>query len=297
MGVLAKAAGSLWDWIEAGYPEEVAKRIVSGELPMDEASRMARASEQGYGDVLYRGHSNQRAPYSDQDMWLSNSPDVAQTYADAHKSAGKVTPLRTNADYHGPGNLAYVRGDGKMHHQVTTNSIKNPGIEQGIIKGTDNIAEVVKESGQYQGTHFRNIKDEFNTASSTEPSDVYNILGSRPDVNIRHADAAFDPQYKGSNIMGSALAGAVGLGALSQSEDADARLLAPHIKDSGMISAPRSENLFDITMGARDLERRLDGSPASLLFPSGLVDYLETVNREEEDPTMMTRALALLDLF
>ena len=25
MGVLAKAAGSLWDWIEAGYPEEVAK--------------------------------------------------------------------------------------------------------------------------------------------------------------------------------------------------------------------------------------------------------------------------------
>ena len=73
-----------------------------------------------------------------------------------------------------------------------------------------------------------------------------------------------------------------------------AGLAAPMIKDSGMISAPRSETLFDLTMGARDLERRLEGSPASLLFPSGLVEYLETVNRREEDPNAMTRGMALL---
>ena len=76
-----------------------------------------------------------------------------------------------------------------------------------------------------------------------------------------------------------------------------AGLAAPMIKDSGMISAPRSETLFDLTMGARDIERRLEGSPASLLFPSGLVEYLETVNRREEDPNAMTRGMALLDLF
>ena len=73
-------------------------------------------------------------------------------------------------------------------------------------------------------------------------------------------------------------------------------LAAPMVKDSGMISAPRSETLFDLTMGARDLERRLEGSPASLLFPSGLVEYLETVNRREEDPNAMTRGMALLDV-
>jgi hypothetical protein len=73
-------------------------------------------------------------------------------------------------------------------------------------------------------------------------------------------------------------------------------LAAPMIKDSGMISAPRSETLFDLTMGARDVERRLEGSLASLLFPSGLVDYLETVNRREEDPNAMTRGMALLDV-
>ena len=75
-----------------------------------------------------------------------------------------------------------------------------------------------------------------------------------------------------------------------------AGLAAPMVKDSGMISAPRSETLFDLTMGARDLERRLEGSPASLLFPSGLVEYLETVNRREEDPNAMTRGMALLDV-
>ena len=114
---------------------------------------------------------------------------------------------------------------------------------------------------------------------------------------IRSPNAAFDPEYTGSNIMGNATvpmlattAGLSGGGLLAAS------LAAPEVKDSGMISAPRSETLFDLTMGARDLERRLEGSPASLLFPSGLVEYLETVNRREEKPNAMTRGMALLDV-
>ena len=77
---------------------------------------------------------------------------------------------------------------------------------------------------------------------------------------------------------------------------ATAGLMAPQIKDSGMISSPRSETLADVTMGMRDIERRLEGSPASMLFPTFLTDYLETVNRREEDPTVATRAKALLDV-
>jgi hypothetical protein len=73
-------------------------------------------------------------------------------------------------------------------------------------------------------------------------------------------------------------------------------IAAPMVKDSGMISSPRSETLFDLTMGARDVERRLEGNPASLLFPSGLVDYLEAVNRREEKPNATTRGMALLDV-
>ena len=39
--------------IEAGYPDTTAMKIVTGELPMDNASRMARATEQGFTDKAY----------------------------------------------------------------------------------------------------------------------------------------------------------------------------------------------------------------------------------------------------
>jgi hypothetical protein len=39
--------------IEAGYPDTTALKIVTGELPMDNASRMARATEQGFTDKAY----------------------------------------------------------------------------------------------------------------------------------------------------------------------------------------------------------------------------------------------------
>lgn len=287
-GILKVIAGkTVKELVEMGYPKEVAVKIHSGELPMDEASREARAQLMNMvDDRLHRGHFIGRPPHSDEDMFMSDSYDNAFTYADAY-STGEVTPLRHNAR-----NLAYVNAAGKHDRTVTTNNIKNPGIRRGIIKGTDEIAEAVKYSDEYQGTHFKDIRDDMHNSSSTERANVYNILGSRPDVQIRHADlAAFDPDYKGSNIMGNATVPMLGTTAALSG----AALLAPHIKDSGFISSPRSEGLFDFTMGARDLERRLEGSPASLLFPSGFIDYLETVNRREEDPNWVTRAMALAD--
>ena len=292
------------DWVDEGYPEEIIPDILSGDLPMDEASRAARAAEQGYGDVLYRGHSNQNAPYSDQDMWMTSSPAVAETYgraslSDGSSLSGVTTPLRTNAAYHGPNNLAYVRGDGKMHDKVTTNSIKNPGIEQGIIKGTDNIAEVVKDSDQYQGTHFRNIKDEFHTASSTEPSDVYNILGSRPDVKIRHANAAFHPTYRGSNIMGNAdprLLGGMVAGLTA------AGLVAPEIAQrfpmpEGGNRAGWLEWVTNLADETQNSLRHTTGGVSDYFFPESANDYLKKVNKEDEEPTWSDRLWAGLDLF
>lgn len=61
MGLLASLIRSVDDLVSQGYPREVAERIVSGELPMDFESRMARANEMGF-DVAnpeYHGtHSN-----------------------------------------------------------------------------------------------------------------------------------------------------------------------------------------------------------------------------------------------
>ena len=226
MGLLTTAFKTVADWVQAGYPEEVAKRIVSGELPMDEASRMARAAEQGYGPVLYRGHSDTNPVTGDADIWATASEKQAQTYARGgavydeapdkwYELPGSVTPIRTSAN-----DLHVVSDTGSR----ITDHFWGVQSEVGGIPevGTDAISEAVKTEGRQQGALFENIYDDFDGKGNNGQANVYNILGSRPDVNIRHADAAYDPQYTGSNIMGGVLAGGVGLGALSQSEDADA---------------------------------------------------------------------------
>ena len=148
---------------------------------------------------------------------MSSSEGVADTYARNRKD-GSLTPLRTNAS-----NMADVHARGRGWRHVRTTNRTVPGIETGVHQGTDTIAEAVKDSGQYDGTMFRDIKDEAVRSRGAEKANAYNVLGSRPDVNIRHADAAFDPQYTGPNIMGgAALPVAAGLLASGQSDDADA---------------------------------------------------------------------------
>lgn len=63
----------------------------------------------------------------------------------------------------------------------------------------------------------------------------------------------------------------------------------------GLVSAPKSDALQTATMKMRAAQRALDGSPASLLFPDGLVGYLEAANRQYEKPNNITRLKGLLD--
>jgi len=60
------------------------------------------------------------------------------------------------------------------------------------------------------------------------------------------------------------------------------------------ITAPRSGLLQDITMAGRDLERRLEGSPASVIFPTSLLDFAEQANYGTR--SLETTAMAALDV-
>jgi len=60
------------------------------------------------------------------------------------------------------------------------------------------------------------------------------------------------------------------------------------------ITAPRSGLLQEITMAGRDLERRLEGNPVSMLFPSSLLDFAEQSNYGT--PSLETTAMAALDV-
>jgi hypothetical protein len=156
----------------------------------------------------------------------------------------------------------------------------------------------LSNSGPSDEEIMRELGLDYSPSTSASPTpDARNYDPVDVDVvydpsRIRSVNAAYDPQYTGSNIMGNATAPALGVLATGTG----AALAAPMIKDSGMISSPRAGWLWDTTMGLRDVERRLEGHPAGWLFPSGLVDYLETVNRREESPSWLTRGMALLDV-
>jgi hypothetical protein len=254
MGVLAKAAGSLWDWIEAGYPEEVAKRIVSGELPMDEASRLARAQEQGYGPVLYHGSTNpnlteiapmevgKRNATGGNGLFLTDDPRVASTYAyDARVNGGTgpdggtVYPLRVKDV--SPSQRVTVKDRGHRGEEYSTywDEIPTENI-RGIDTYVDSDAghylqtDQINRSSNREGkklVEYTNLMDSaedvYEIGRTDVPSNVTAILDN---TLVRSPSAAYDPQYTGSNIMGGLLAGGVGLGALSQSEDADASIAA-----------------------------------------------------------------------
>jgi hypothetical protein len=279
MGVLAKAAGSLWDWIEAGYPEEVAKRIVSGELPMDEASRLARAQEQGYGPVLYRGHSKMLPPSSSADMFMTDTRAVADTYANAYGGGrGTVTPLRHNAsalleiDAHGYG---FDDIPLKQKH-IPRLDIADAYDVLGDDVGTESIAQGVRDwGGGNDGVRFKGIVDDYDPDSDDATlmtSNVENIFGSDPDVNIRHADAAYDPQYTGSNIMGNATVPALGVLATGTG----AALAAPALKSEGL---EKATGFLDETIRSA----RHAAGPLSFLVPyEGISNFAKKWNADED---------------
>ena len=220
MGLFNLAKKTVSELIKLGYPEVVAKKIADGTLRMDEASQQARADAMGMGETQFRGHSADRPPQSNDDMFISDNYEVAESYArggeyydeatDSYlETPGEVTPLRHNAT-----NLLQVDALG---HDYTWPSARVPGFGEAL--GSDQISGAVKQTQRrgvhdYQGSYFEDMLDDYDGSIQ---SNVTNVLGSRPDVKIRHAEkAAFDPDYNGSSIMGggllaSALAGGAAL--------------------------------------------------------------------------------------
>ena len=237
-------------------------------------------------------------PTSNSDIWATPDRSVAETYAGLKAiqsptfQAG-LSSIRTNAS-----NLAEVNGRGAQWKSVRTNPRKLTGLQvddpniNRPLKGTDEIAEAVKGSGNYQGTLFRNTKDDAVKTRGNEATDTYNILGSRPDVNIRDTDAAFDPEYTGPNIMGGLLAGGVGLGALSQSEDADASVASLAARGLRLVegkspAATPSDNLFNIVDGQGG---KIGGAEFYVTPDGDLSAYNMRLNPEHRGSGIMSEA-------
>lgn len=102
----ADAYRNLLRLIEAGYPDTTAMKIVTGELPMDNASRMARATEQGFTEKAY--HTGQKsdnpqgilslnAPFAkNTGTFFSSIPEITASYTGRKGSRPTSYPMLIN---------------------------------------------------------------------------------------------------------------------------------------------------------------------------------------------------------
>jgi hypothetical protein len=268
-----------------GFPESVAKRISSGELPMDEASRMARAAEQGYDPKTYyhAGDSGlldlDTSISSDKKTagtgtWFTDDPMVANTYL---PEDGSIYPVRIKTE-----DMPKMDLLGQ-----TWSNIESPS---GGTVTTDQLARAARKSGE-PGLLMENVVDtgpNFKMAREAQDDYLdwllkYQESGSKDitvndPTRVKSVNAAFDPEYTGSNILGSRMAptaatGLLGAGALMGTDNAEARYLPMAVQAAGQ---------SDLS-GKADLGREL----GSLLF--GL-DMLLPLVGEAFKPAMMGNA-------
>jgi hypothetical protein len=193
-------------------------------LPMDQASRLARAREMGFDTdtTWYHGtraggfdafdpslaNSSSRTGVPDGAMVFSSSPDNASTYA-VTKSGG----WGDNLSYE-PGAAViptYLRDDG-LPMVVDAKGASWQDIEYGgKFYDANELAQLAKDL-EYEGLLVKNVVDS-KVSRGAKPSDTYFEFDPS---RIRSTNAAFDPARAGENglllsdnkpsLLGSALA-------------------------------------------------------------------------------------------
>ena len=221
--------------IDSGFPPEVAEKIASGELPMDRASRMERAREQGFDpdSPTYHGTQSDIQEFIPSErgkmgpgVYTSPSPIVAGNYATPGHRVPRsgVYEDRDILDEEllvGQGANVMpllLRGDRMERFEALR---QNPDIPIALLsepttEGAGTLAGRLKQEGVTgleiqglgsDGMRTYNVREQ----NTFDPSD------------IRSVNAAFDPDYKGPNILGSAVPVALGTGiALLGSGEAEA---------------------------------------------------------------------------
>ena len=254
MAIGTRLRGILDELIATGYPDQVAERIVSGDLPMDTASRMQRAEAMGFdpSDVQYHGTeaditnfipsvSGKMGP----GVYTTPSQSTANTfsgYPSPYAEGGNVMPLLTRGDYIDNADAFAMRPDisGKEGQRLLNEALQEAGYAGRQAGGR----------GLLTGERV-----------TFDPN------------NVRSLFAAFDPEYKGSNILGGAATAAVGAGLLAAPEEAEAGVIKTFGREFDPRFDPRvkeQEKLRDTTFtieerGTQDAPRiplaDLEGRP------------------------------------
>lgn len=181
MAIGARLRGILDELIATGYPEQVAERIASGDLPMDTASRMQRAEAMGFdpSNVQYHGTKADFTEFAPSEfgnvgpgVYMSANPEVASGYATRNlynpEEGAQVMPLLTRGETIGVRDYFAQYPDTLITQMPDTNAeLREMG-----------VTAITEAAGAPDKAVF-------------DPRDIRSLMG-----------AAFDPEYKGSNILG-----------------------------------------------------------------------------------------------
>jgi len=251
--------------IGLGRPEEVAERIAEGRLDMRPEAVSERQRdlfpEIFYsGTTSPNILDNEVTNTAPQFMYMSKSPGLAASYAGRMKDnfptyqAPSVYPFAVNTQ-----GMDRVLGEGATWNTMQSPlmlpegdaskayRVLDPDTDEPFITTTDDMVEFLYEMGG-KGTLFENVQDvgpyydllkgsipsKTGTPSQFEIDNYMRQLETNPPTNLTVPDtsrvralygAAFDPEYKGSNILGGTAAAAAGLGLLASPEEAEAGIV------------------------------------------------------------------------
>ncbi len=258
MAIGSRLRGILDELITAGFPEETAERIVTGQLPMDTASRMQRAEAMGFdpSNVQYHGTEadiTQFRPSAKGKMgpgvYTTPSPSKASVFAgypSPYAEGGNVMPLLLRGDYIKRADAFDLRPEisGREGQRILNETLEGMG---------------------YAGSKAGERGSLAPEAVTFDPR------------NVRSLFAAFDPEYKGSNVLGDRAIPVAGAGLLAAAAMAPEEAEAGVIKTFGREFDPRfdkrateQEKLRDTTFtieerGTQDVPRialsDLEGRP------------------------------------
>ena len=232
MAIGSRLRGIIDELIATGYPDQVAERIATGDLPMDTASRMQRAEAMGFDptDVQLHGTSDdivafrkgllgERDPgYVGQGVYTTPEARLASSYANM------APPRERNiaGDYSSPNVMPLLTRAGEY--------------QQFDLADKVNLANQIRQNPEVASELTQELLDA--GKAGAEVRDVTGALVERSTFdprNVRSLFAAFDPEYKGPNILGGTAAAAAGLGLLAAPEEAEAGV----IKTFGRAFDPR----------------------------------------------------------
>ena len=258
--------------IRAGYPEATARRIASGELPMDTASRMQRAQEQGFNtdEVQYHGTSSDFSEFTP--STVGNLGAGIYTTPDANNASSRAALIKFRKDL---------------------NPNAGPNVLP-LLTRSENPLEVTGNPLRVDTEHVRDQGFDSIVRRDSATGDVVETNNFNPQ-NVRSVNAAFDPEQIGSSniLAGLGGAGVVGAGLMASDEVSASPLDDPE-------RAERRANLRAVQVASDTLERlrRERGAVASPLQDTRMArfgDYLTENRPSEMDPVQ--RALQSLGLF